>query len=112
MTVKSLVKSTITSGAHRTGLSRVIAARYRGRGVIFALHSIVDDASLYPDETLRCAAGKLAWVLRSLKEEGLDFVSLHEAVRRLRVADARGFAAFTLDDGFADNLTHALPVME
>jgi peptidoglycan/xylan/chitin deacetylase (PgdA/CDA1 family) len=112
MTVKSLVKSAITSGAHRTGLSRVIAARYRGRGVIFALHSIVDDVSLHPDATLRCAAGKLAWVLRWLKNEGLDFVSLQEAVRRLRVANARPFAAFTLDDGYADNFTHALPLME
>ena len=112
MTVKSLVRSAITSGAHRTGLSRIIASRYRGRGVIFAMHSIVDDVGLYPDETLRCAAGKLAWVLRWLKNEGLDFVTLDEAIQRLRTGNARPFAAFTLDDGFADNLTHALPVME
>jgi peptidoglycan/xylan/chitin deacetylase (PgdA/CDA1 family) len=112
MTVKSLVRSAITSSAHRTGLSRVIAARYRGRGVIFALHSVVDDISRYPDQTLRCAADKLAWVLQWLRDEDLDFVSLDEAVRRLRTEDSRPFAAFTLDDGFADNLTHALPVME
>jgi peptidoglycan/xylan/chitin deacetylase (PgdA/CDA1 family) len=112
MTVKALVKSAITSGAHRTGLSRVVASRYGGRGVIFALHSIVDDVSPYPDVTLRCSPAKLAWVLQWLREEGLDFVSLHEAVRRLYGNDAHPFAAFTFDDGYADNLTHALSVME
>jgi peptidoglycan/xylan/chitin deacetylase (PgdA/CDA1 family) len=80
--------------------------------VIFAAHSIVDDINPYPDQTLRCTAGKLAWALQWLREEGLDFVSLDEAVRRLHVEDAPPFAAFTFDDGYADNLTHALPVME
>jgi peptidoglycan/xylan/chitin deacetylase (PgdA/CDA1 family) len=112
MTVKSLVKSAITSSAHRTGLSRVFASRYRGRGVIFALHSVVADISRYPDQTLRCSTDKLAWVLQWLRDEGLDFVSLQEAVRRLHTESARPFAAFTLDDGYADNLIHALPVME
>jgi len=112
MSLKSLVKSAITASAHRTGLSRVVGSRYRGRGVILALHSVVDDVSPYPDQTLRCSAAKLAWVLQWLKEEGMDFVSLNEAVRRLHANTARPFAAFTLDDGYADNLTHALPVME
>jgi len=112
MTLKSLLKSAIAVGAHRTGLSRIIASRYRGRGAIFALHSVVDDISPYPDQTLRCAADKLAWVLQWLKDEEWDFVSIDDAVRRLRTRDARPFAAFTLDDGFADNLTHVLPVME
>jgi peptidoglycan/xylan/chitin deacetylase (PgdA/CDA1 family) len=112
VTVKSLIKTAISSGAHRSGLSRVVASRYRGRGVIFALHSIVDDISLYPDQTLRCAAGKLEWTLQYLKDEGWDVVSVDEAVRRLQAGDTRAFAAFTFDDGYADNLTHALPVME
>jgi peptidoglycan/xylan/chitin deacetylase (PgdA/CDA1 family) len=110
--VKSLAKTAISSTAHLTGLSRAIASRYRGRGLILALHSIVDDISLYPDQTLRCPVGKLEWVLQWLRNEGLDFVSLHEAVRRLSVQDTRPFAAFTFDDGYADNFTRALPLME
>jgi peptidoglycan/xylan/chitin deacetylase (PgdA/CDA1 family) len=37
---------------------------------------------------------------------------LDEAVQRLRDENTRPFAAFTFDDGYADNLTRALPIME
>jgi peptidoglycan/xylan/chitin deacetylase (PgdA/CDA1 family) len=42
----------------------------------------------------------------------IDFVDLDEAVWRLRGRSPRPFACFTLDDGYADNLPHALPIME
>ena len=112
MQVHPLIKSGIYLTAHVTGLSRALGFRYRGRGVIFALHSIVDDDTFYPDHTLRCSAGKLDWILRRLRAQQLDFVTLDEAVQRLAAPSARPFAAFTFDDGFADNLTKALPVME
>src|SRR5262245_47856943 len=80
--------------------------------MLFALHSVVEDDTFHVDRTLRCSAGKLEWALRRLRDEGLDFVSLDEAIRRLREDDPRPFASFTFDDGFADNLTRALPVME
>jgi peptidoglycan/xylan/chitin deacetylase (PgdA/CDA1 family) len=107
-----LVRTAVSVGAHFSGLSRLVAARYRGRGMIFALHSIVEDDSLYPDYTLRCSTRRLEWALRRLRDEGLDFVSLDEAVRRLGSGDPWPFACFTLDDGYADNLTQALPIME
>ena len=56
--------------------------------------------------------GKLEWSLRWLKDRRVDFVSLDEAVERLRAPATGPFAAFTFDDGYADNLTHALPIME
>jgi peptidoglycan/xylan/chitin deacetylase (PgdA/CDA1 family) len=110
--VPAIVKSAIYTTAHVSGLSRALALRYRGRGVIFALHSIVDDAASNPDHTLRCPVGKLEWILRWLRQQDLDFVTLDEAVERLSAPAARPFAAFTFDDGFVDNLTKALPVME
>lgn len=76
------------------------------------LHSVVDDGTFYPDASLRCPVTKLEWALRWLKAQGLEFVSLDEVVERLSGPPAPAFAAFTFDDGFADNLTHALPVME
>lgn len=111
MTVRALVRTGICVGAHLTGLSRAIAARYRGSGVIFALHSVVDDAAVHPDYSLRCTVSQLAWALGWLRKQGVQFVSLDEAVARLHARDTGQFAAFTFDDGYADNLTHALPVM-
>jgi peptidoglycan/xylan/chitin deacetylase (PgdA/CDA1 family) len=107
-----IVKSAAYATAHMSGLSRALARRYRGRGIIFALHSIVDDDAFHPDHTLRCPVGKLRWILRRLRERRLDFVTLDEAVARLGAPSARPFVAFTFDDGFADTLTKALPVME
>jgi peptidoglycan/xylan/chitin deacetylase (PgdA/CDA1 family) len=110
--MRPLIKTTVSLGAHFTGFSRLVAMRYRGRGVIFALHSVVDDATFYPDHTLRCPTGQLEWALQWLKDEGLDFVSLDEGVRRLDGGNPRPFVCFTFDDGYADNLTRALPIME
>jgi peptidoglycan/xylan/chitin deacetylase (PgdA/CDA1 family) len=61
---------------------------------------------------LRCPAGRLEWTLQWLKQNGTEFVSLDEAIARLSGPQTGWFAAFTFDDGYADNLTHALPVME
>jgi peptidoglycan/xylan/chitin deacetylase (PgdA/CDA1 family) len=97
---------------HYSGLSRVIGTRYRGRGMIFVLHSVVDDDAVYVDQTLRCSTRQLETTLKWLRGQDVDFVGLDEAVLRLQDSNPRPFACFTLDDGFADNLTHALPVME
>src|SRR3984893_16678293 len=90
-----IVRTTASLVAHFTGVSRLIAARYRGRGMIFALHSVVDDDAFCPDYTLRCPAGQLEWGLRWLRDEGVDFVSLDEGVRRLNGNNPRPFACFT-----------------
>src|SRR4051794_39213976 len=108
---RSFIRSAMPYVARGTGLSAAIARRYRGRGVIFMLHSIVEDGLFYPDEMLRCPVGRLDGTLRWLKSNGADFVSVDEAIARLSGPPVGFFAAFTFDDGYADNLTHALPVM-
>ncbi|HMK79919.1 MAG TPA: polysaccharide deacetylase family protein [Xanthobacteraceae bacterium] len=110
--IRSSIRSVLPSVAYRSGISRAIAPRYRGRGVIFLLHSVVDDDTFYPEELLRCPAGRLDWTLRYLKANNVEIVSLDDAVARLSTPDTRPFAVFTFDDGYADNLTRALPVME
>ena len=112
MQVASSVKSTVYSTAYYSGLSRAFALRYRGRGVIFVLHSVTENGTLQLDETLRCPVGTLEWTLQRLRRQGVELVSLDAAVERLEAPSSGRFAAFTFDDGFADNLTRALPVME
>lgn len=108
---RSLIRSAVPYVAHGSGLSAAVASRYRGRGVIFMLHSVVDDDAFYPDEMLRCPVGRLEAILRWLKASGAEFVSLNDAIARLSGPPTGFFVAFTFDDGYADNLTHALPVM-
>jgi peptidoglycan/xylan/chitin deacetylase (PgdA/CDA1 family) len=110
--MRPIVRTATSVTAHFSGFSRLIATRYRGRGMIFALHSVVDDDTLHPDHTLRCPAGRLEWALQWLRDEGLDFISMDEAVGRLSEDNPNPFACFTFDDGYADNLTRALPIME
>jgi peptidoglycan/xylan/chitin deacetylase (PgdA/CDA1 family) len=106
------LRTAVSSIGNFTGLSRMIGARYRGRGMIFVLHSVVDDDTICVDQTLRCSTRQLETTLNWLRGQNVDFVDLEEAVRRLQGSSPRAFACFTLDDGYADNLTHALPVME
>jgi peptidoglycan/xylan/chitin deacetylase (PgdA/CDA1 family) len=112
VSLSEAIKSAVYTAAHFSGLSGALAIRYRGRGTIFALHSIVVDDDFHPDHTLRCPVGKLEWILRRLRQQPLDLVTFDEAIERLGATSARPFVTFTFDDGFADNLTKALPVME
>lgn len=112
MGARSLLKKALPAIISGTGLGSVMARRYRGRGVIFMLHSVVDGAGFYPDAGLRCPGDRLAQVLGWLRESGVELVSLDEAVTRLAAPAGTPFAAFTFDDGYDDTLTRALPIME
>ena len=95
-----------------TGLSRAIGLRYRGRGLVFMMHSVVEDAANYLYQPIRCAADRLERALWWVRDNDLDIVTLDEALLRLRDPDSRPFVVFTFDDGYRDNLEVALPLME
>src|SRR5262245_13103190 len=100
--LRSFVRSSAPVVAHRSGISHAIGQRYRGRGVVFMLHSVVDDDAFYPEAMLRCPMGRLDWILRWLKTNGVALVSLDEAIARLAEPQSGLFAAFTFDDGYLD----------
>lgn len=101
----------ISEFIYRTGLDKAIGWRFRGRGVIFMLHSITDDPSIYLNDPLRCTPSVLEATLRWSRKRKLDIVTLDEASHRLRSGSGRPFAVFTFDDGYRDNITRALPLM-
>jgi len=100
---------------HYSGASSALAPVTRGVGVIFMMHHIrpASGKAFDPNGLLSITPDFLAATVRRVRERGWDIVSLDEAVERLKTGDgARPFVAFTLDDGYRDNLEHAYPVMK
>ena len=108
----AMLKSMAPYVVRYSGIGKALALRYAGPGTIFVLHSVVSDAACYPDEFIRCPVSVLEQALSWLKDNGIQVVSLDEAVERLAQSSTDRFCVFTYDDGYADNLTHALPIME
>ena len=106
-----LMRIPISELIYRSGLGRLIGWRYQGRGVIFMLHSIVDNPAAYLHDPLRCTPAVLERALRWARAQSLDIVSLDEAVHRLGSETGGRFVVFTFDDGYRDNITTALPLM-
>ncbi len=80
------------------------------------LHHICEkDAKLIPtNEDLKVSPAFLERIILKYKKLGFDFVSLnqlHEMIRSGKT-NRRPFVAFTIDDGYLDNYTNALPVFE
>lgn len=97
------------SGAHR------LAARWtRGRGVIAMFHHVRPWAgrSFAPNRLLEITPEFLATAIETMRAQGFDIVSMDDALERLgSSATDRPFAVLTFDDGYRDNLEHALPVL-
>lgn len=101
--------------AGATGLAPLAKPFLGGVGAILMLHSVTghSDPSNDFNAHLTITPEFLDRLIGSMKADGYAFVSMDEAVTRLRdhTGGAR-FAAITLDDGYRDNVTEALPVFE
>ncbi len=96
------------SGAHH--LLRPLLA---GVGAIFMLHHVrpARDGEFQPNHHLEVTPEFLRATLSHLRSHDIEIVSMDELHKRLVQGDfARRFAAFTLDDGYRDNMEFALPV--
>jgi peptidoglycan/xylan/chitin deacetylase (PgdA/CDA1 family) len=96
-----------------TGLHRLFAPVSRGIGAIVMLHHVRPwvPRGFSPNRLLEITPEFLDRVLRSARTAGFEFVSLDEAIRRIALADGKPFCAVTADDGYRDNIDHALPVL-
>lgn len=112
-----LRKAAITGGLEASRILGRVGAlpAARGRGAIFTLHHVrpFKPRRLDTNGHLEITPDFLDTAIRQLKADGYRFVPL-EAVPGLLAGepDGRPFAAFTLDDGYRDNVQHALPVFE
>ncbi len=99
-----------------SGLSAAFRPMVGGLGAIFMLHHVFPGGGrpkgFSPNYGLELEPEFLDAVISLVKQRGMDLVSLDEAVERIKNPSrySRRFAVFTLDDGYRDNLLHALPV--
>lgn len=105
----------ITGGLEASWLlnSAGLLRRARGRGAIFTLHHVRPHQRQVfdPNAHLEITPQFLGIALETLKADGYRFVPLSAVPQLLMEAEAGApFAAFTLDDGYRNNLEHALPV--
>ncbi len=97
------------SGAHH-----LLRPLLSGVGAIFMLHHVrpAREAAFQPNRHLEVTPEFLRTTLCHLRSRDIDIVSMDELHERLvQGRFDRRFAAFTFDDGYRDNLDHALPVL-
>jgi peptidoglycan/xylan/chitin deacetylase (PgdA/CDA1 family) len=92
------------------GLFKLVASFSRGRGAILMLHEIHANSELarYDGTTTQ----ELDHILAALRRWDIDLIAISDLLPRLRSDNPRQFVVVTFDDGYRDNLTNALPVLE
>ena len=100
-----------------SGVYRAFENNWSGMGAIFMLHHVRAQKEpfegFHPNSCLETTPEFLDAVLARLRVQGVEFVSFQDAVQRIRSGDtASRFAAFTIDDGYRDNLEQALPIFK
>ena len=98
-----------------TGVAPLARPLVGGIGAILMLHRVTaaPERPNGVNRHLNIAPSFLDALLSDMKKAGYAFVSMDEAVRRIRAGGAGGqFAALTADDAYRDNMTEALPVLE
>jgi len=113
------LKTTIIRGGLETlyfsGANVLMRPFVSGVGAILTLHHVRPERpdGFQPNRLLEVTPEFLERVLRHLRRQQLDIVSLDEVHRRLVEADfSRRFVCITIDDGYRDTLQWAYPILK
>lgn len=110
VTSRDLLKIAFIQGLDLFGINALLRPYYAGLGVIFSLHRVVEPGTpaLLTGDVITTTL--LDRVLGYVRRCGWEIVDLAEACRRITSGEGQGFASFTLDDGYVNNLICGLPV--
>lgn len=85
-------------------------------GLVYMLHHIAkkNPHGIPTNEDLKVSPSFLENIIIKYKKQGFDFISLDQLNKIItsNKKPERPFIAFTIDDGYLDNYTQALPVFE
>lgn len=100
-----------------TGLHRLAAPRLRGLGALLMFHHVrpAGRRDFAPNGMLEITPAFLDAALTRIRALGYRLLPLDAALAEVRAGGEPGappFAVLTFDDGYRDNLVHALPVLE
>jgi peptidoglycan/xylan/chitin deacetylase (PgdA/CDA1 family) len=90
----------------------------QGLGMIVTLHRVqpAQDHDFQPNALLSITPEFLDQALLHFKRSGLDLITMDEVLERMMTSNDGGlqrrFVCVTFDDGYRDNITHAMPVLE
>lgn len=109
--MRQLIKHSLFYGAKGLGLLPACRRLFAGRAVILMFHEIQRD---YRSELMTGASVEIfEFLVDWLQREGWVIVSLQECLERLAEDDrSRRYAVITFDDGYRDNVSVALPILE
>jgi peptidoglycan/xylan/chitin deacetylase (PgdA/CDA1 family) len=98
-----------------SGLARLLDPVWGGTGVIFCLHHVLPGGGLQkgfaPNTNLEITPEFLDALIGFVRTKGYDTIAISEIPKHFaKPVSSRRFAVFTLDDGYMDNLVHAMPV--
>jgi peptidoglycan/xylan/chitin deacetylase (PgdA/CDA1 family) len=103
------------SALWHTGAARQFSRWTAGKGALLMLHRVepARPSTFAPNARLSITPQYLASLLASLRAAHIDITTLDDALARIATrARTRRFVCFTFDDGYRDNLEHALPVFQ
>ena len=99
-----------------TPISRKLQGKSGAIGLVYMLHHITEKnlKGIPTNEDLKVSPSFLDKIIIKYKEQGFDFISLDELSEMISSDKnpERPFISFTIDDGYLDNYTQALPVFE
>jgi peptidoglycan/xylan/chitin deacetylase (PgdA/CDA1 family) len=113
--LKKAVLRTGMEALYFSGAHRLLRPLLGGVGAILTLHHVRPPRAdaFQPNKLLEVTPAFLEDVVRELRRTRVDIVTLDEMHRRLIERDfRRRFVCFTFDDGYRDNLHHALPILK
>ena len=112
----TLALKAILNSLYFSGAQAVSRFWFSGLGAILMLHHVREEtpAEFSPNRHLSISPVFLDKLLTKLAEKGFEFITLDEALSRLRTHNPKDwpdpFVTITLDDGYRDNLENAAPI--